>query len=800
MRMRYEPFKAAIGGGLLFALIILPSGPAVRGQEGPVREPDIEHEILTQFHLGYLRYLEGIPQGEVNEKKLLEALEHFSRLLASSPRDGNALLFQALIHGRLALMNESRAWERERVLSADEQSKQYHGQGALSARFRSDVDQLLERLAKELVEETDPIQRGLKENWRERWEIVRRPSSLSETQVEAGRAEMLRLRTAQREHYLKMQERLTALRTVEAWPSSVHLLSAVCLTKLARLNEDEAVAQMESRHPRPIALINAVAGQLDEAAAELAAYLEKSDVRGLDRLRAEFFTSVIKYRRAIPKWTRLGREWKVSIDLLEEARVELRRLSERIPGLIVSGDEIEIEVRRWQSYVELYLGLIAVQLAKEAADESLRRQIVQEARDHLWNAVKLDIEPKALARATAGEETDLPSLSRFAIRAIVTEHWFILDQLERGRPGRRQPVEDIELSLTFDSHYDSNVVLLGERTDLPRDVADESDIGFRAGTAVTYELDLDKYADARWERWTLGAQFRVNQLWHLDVDEFDEENYGTSLALRYALKRDADPNESLGRAYLTFQYDFDYFLLGRDKFLDAHQISALARFYGQADGQERSWTDLSVAHAFRDYSEPLYDRRLNRDGTYTRAAVQHSLKLIDMKEVYQTRGLAAWGADQNIALAQTDPDFPHRFLIARGGAQYGWDATAGDDFDLKSYSVFFGLDLPLPQGWTLTGNTGFEWQEYAQGSTIDFHRRPRRDFIQRYTLALRRLFVLRAGEEANRFETTMDRTTMALELGALWTLDDSNVVDRLGQTVFEYDRVVYGVTVHFSFN
>ena len=106
----------------------------------------------------------------------------------------------------------------------------------------------------------------------------------------------------------------------------------------------------------------------------------------------------------------------------------------------------------------------------------------------------------------------------------------------------------------------------------------------------------------------------------------------------------------------------------------------------------------------------------------------------------------------------------------------------------------------VPWGIDLDAAFDFEWQRYQRGSLVDFHRRERRDFIQRYELALSRTFVLRAGRPENRARPAMDRVLMTLRAHATWTHDDSNVVDRLGQAIFEYDRTVYGVSVAFTFN
>ncbi|MCH8253292.1 MAG: hypothetical protein IID36_12645, partial [Planctomycetes bacterium] len=46
----------------------------------------------------------------------------------------------------------------------------------------------------------------------------------------------------------------------------------------------------------------------------------------------------------------------------------------------------------------------------------------------------------------------------------------------------------------------------------------------------------------------------------------------------------------------------------------------------------------------------------------------------------------------------------------------------------------------------------------------------------------------------------VDRLWMEVRAFGRWTDDDSNVVDRLGQAVFSYDRWFYGVSLGWVFN
>ena len=124
----------------------------------------------------------------------------------------------------------------------------------------------------------------------------------------------------------------------------------------------------------------------------------------------------------------------------------------------------------------------------------------------------------------------------------------------------------------------------------------------------------------------------------------------------------------------------------------------------------------------------------------------------------------------------------------------------GDEFDQNEYSLRAGVAAPLPWGMELDANVEFQWQDYRKGSLTDFHRRPRRDLVQRYEVGLSRTFVLRGGNMMKRFTPEIDRVLMTLRAHATFWHDDSNVVDRLGQAIFQYDRTLYGISVAFSFN
>jgi hypothetical protein len=215
----------------------------------------------------------------------------------------------------------------------------------------------------------------------------------------------------------------------------------------------------------------------------------------------------------------------------------------------------------------------------------------------------------------------------------------------------------------------------------------------------------------------------------------------------------------------------------------------------------RSSTELYFRFADRTYSEPLYDRRFARSGDYYELGLAQSVKLVDMTGVYERWQIEPWGLPGDESFAQDDPDYPSRYLTPYFGAHYSWDQTDGEEFDLKEVGFLAGVRFPLPYGLELDAHGAFDWQNFRhRGSLVDYHRNGREDFVQRYGVGISRTFALRNGELANRYELEMDRVLMTIRAYANWTLDDSNVVDRFGQGVFEYDRAIYGLSVIFAFN
>lgn len=580
----------------------------------------------------------------------------------------------------------------------------------------------------------------------------------------------------EKEHYLAMIDDLRLLdRAIDHPEAVIRLLEVVANAKVARADEEEARGLVRGEITPDEAsgsvepLRAAATERLDAAAEMLEALLgEVLEEDTLARTKLKFFLGVIRFRQAIQL----------------RAEVERKAAGPDARGrtLLVEAERIMTELAdddatdpAWRSYAALYLGMIIPhRAAAPETSASQQRAILDEAERRLNQAAELDAEISQIR----GISTNIPDLVYRRLKDIA--EW-------REAAPAAQPRKDLSLSFFAGTRYDTNVVLLGERTDLPRDISRERDFGFTLGVAADYTWDIT-------ERLTLGLQARTSQLWNVDVHEFDQQTYGGSVALQYEV---LPQKEDLGPAYLALQYDYDYTLLGRTAFLESHAITPSVRLYW---ADRRARTDVFVAYGIRDYFEPLFDRRYNRDGTYVTVGTVHQVKVLEMTAVYEDWALEPWGWPGDDGLAQEDPDYPRRYLTPYVGVSYAWDATAGDEFDRRAGALLLGVEMPLPWGFELDASGHLEWENYPQNSLIDYHRRGRRDLVQEYGLALSRTFVLREGNSRNRYTPVLDRLLMTIRAHAVWTLDDSNVVDRFDQAIFEYDRFVFGLNVAFTFN
>lgn len=674
------------------------------------------------------------------------------RLIEADPQDWPARFLRAVAYGDLAIKREN------------------------SARLtRSQV--YLMREQAEGIRQQDPEQAD--DKTRQADELDRRADKLDQQAAEP---------------YRKMNADLDRLieKGLTDRDAIVRMLNAVVQIKLSRYESRE-----QERY---------YAEFLERSRDNLDRYLHPSPASGLseptgvNRVRGEYFLGVVVYRQALeaPKSGqalqkladpgKLAEARKIIIPLADpDSQAYVQWMPPETPGRAS-------EVRRWASYANFYLGLIAVREGNyRLAKNNLTAAVASwdQAIEYLDAAVDLDRDEKGQSRSyliprVAGPQKEYIEKSK---------------ELVKQAPGA---AEDVTIEMRTGIAYDTNVILLGGRTNTPLDIGRKYD--FRAGqaAAVSYTLDLGKI-DPDLSRWTIGLLGRASSNWHSDVSEFNEQGYGGSVALQYDLWP-GDDQTGHGPLYASIQYDYDYFLLGNDGFLRSNRISPRLTLYTH---DRRRATTLSYSYEDRNYLEVLTDSRFDRDGNYHALGLEHSFDLVDMTEFYTQKGWEPWGrAYDPVDPAELDTENDpvgdsrryQRWLRPYIGARYEWDSTVGEEFDANQFVFAAGVEVPLPYGLLCTFGSEWEWEHYRHPSRVDFHRRTRRDFIQRYSLGLERRFVLVPGLRKNRTTRTIDRLVMILRAEVLFTDDDSNIGDRLGQQIFEYDRTVYGLSASFLFN
>ena len=589
--------------------------------------------------------------------------------------------------------------------------------------------------------------------------------------------------TAARELYARMHADLDILLR-EGLPSReavVLLLDAVTRVKLAGMPDVPQVEQTDL---------------LDHARQSLEHYLQRAvepgqiGAGGLNRVRGRFFLGVILYRQAVPP-VEEGQDRVVDLVRLEEAhRVLSAMVDESSPEyvetvLAAAPREEQAAAPHWLSYPYFYLGLVSIHQAGRQTNFDRAQLTLKEAQRQLEQARRYDTDPEGQSRSNVITERANDLIAK------------IEAELAKARPAI-EPAEDFRLDWRMGLTYDTNVILLGERTDIPREIGRSKDTRFETGVALGYTLDLAKLSPDL-EGLTLGLGGRSSGRWHGDVTSYNEQDHGGSVALQYELlksKRDEDGPEH-GPLFFAVQYDYDYFLLGNDGFLRNNRVTPRFALY---TFDQRALTTFGMRYEDRNYLEPLYDRRYNRDGNYLAFFLNQAYDAVDMTALYRGIGWEPWGLRHD---PQEGDTIDQRWLRPYVGVEYGWDATRGEEWDCKNYLLAAGVEVPLPYGVMFDFRGEWRWENYGGtrgGSLIDFHRRGRDDFVQRYGFGLERSFVLVPGLPENRRTIKVDRVVLTLRGDVQFVIDDSNVRDRSRQAVFSYERALYGFSLVLSFN
>ncbi len=313
------------------------------------------------------------------------------------------------------------------------------------------------------------------------------------------------------------------------------------------------------------------------------------------------------------------------------------------------------------------------------------------------------------------------------------------------------PTDRFQFRVDMGFNYDTNVVLLGDDTSLEVGLSTDDDFRFGLSTDARYVVPLGP-------RLLVGLGGSTFNSWHAALQEFDVQTYGGRAFINYFAN---------DRVTAGLQYEYDYNLVDREAFLARHSITpslrVVERFH--EDGTPLTDTTLFYSYEPRDYNEALGTLRENRDGKYHTVGVFQSVNVSRPREAH---GDSRW-------------------LSASLGYRFLQQQTAGDDFDMSGHSLSAQLACPLPLDLLLDFSGQWTWEDYWQPNSRDARLRNRRDFVQRYIWTLSREFEL-------------DRqVTLAVRGQIAWTEDDSNIRNRLGEALYSYDRVIYGLTLSFTF-
>ena len=311
----------------------------------------------------------------------------------------------------------------------------------------------------------------------------------------------------------------------------------------------------------------------------------------------------------------------------------------------------------------------------------------------------------------------------------------LLDKVDWGTATARRPW-DLTLQMGLD--WDTNVSLRGRNLRQVPGEPDPQDLRFGLGSAFTYRV-----VDA--EEVVLGVGTTTFNSWHHQADDFDVQSYGTNVYGAYSPK---------GAKWLTLgmRYDWDYSFLGRESFLARHRLTP------QMDIQWNKWTSTTVFYQFDDsnYYNQSRNDRLDRSG------ITHALGVIQSFELFEM--------------------YKRKFTTS---VSYRYEDVRvhGTEFDSDNHVFGLGLSVPLPWDMTFDHIQEFEVDFYRNASLFDRSRSHRQDFIHTMIFALSKQF----NEHLSaRFQVDVSN-------------DDSNIADSRGQEFFDYNRVIYGLSVMYRF-
>ncbi|TWT46157.1 hypothetical protein RAS1_26050 [Phycisphaerae bacterium RAS1] len=365
----------------------------------------------------------------------------------------------------------------------------------------------------------------------------------------------------------------------------------------------------------------------------------------------------------------------------------------------------------------------------------------------------------------------------------------LIDAIRKKQGGSQKPITfdsplgeiRFEGELSMGYFYDSNVILLGKDTSLPRGIAQKYDhrFGLQAGFDVS-RLLTGEDDGILGKNLLIGIGFTTANFWQPSIQEFDQNSFQGRAYANW---------EFVDDLFLGLEYSHTYTKLGTDPFIGSNRLTpVITKYWRTAKDQDPlARTDLYYIYDLRDYFERLTLNAFDRDGKYQAVGVTQAFNL--------ARAADLWTDYYKVDDRGVSRDFgdARRFLVARFGYLFRDETTRGTEFDLIGNTISAMIEVPLPWRLTVDALAEFTWDHYLRRSAFDYDGKNRSDFIQHYDFGITRTFVERGENE--HLPTLRVRLRAGVEL----TFQDSNIWDRLGQDIYSYDRAIYNVRLMINF-
>lgn len=366
-----------------------------------------------------------------------------------------------------------------------------------------------------------------------------------------------------------------------------------------------------------------------------------------------------------------------------------------------------------------------------------------------------------------------------------------IDEIETQEPGPitletgAGPIQ-FEGFATVGHYYDTNVILLGEDTIIPRRIPHKEDYRFGLQTGFDVSRNFTERDDILGKSFYVGAGGSTSHFWQPHIKEFDINIYSGRAYVNW---------EPVSDIFLGIQYDYSYTKLGQDPYISSNRITPVVSKVWREEsasagelGIERARTDFYYTYDDRDYFDRIIDPRLDRDGNYHSVGVAQSFNLVQARDIWKKYYGSAGGDG-----ATRDGRDGERWLRLRFGYLYRNERTQGREFDLWGHTIYGGIDVPLPYRFAFDFTSEFTWDDYGHPSLFDFRGNERDDFIQRYVFGITYTIIDRG--EYRPMPSLSMKTRGSIEL----IYQNSDIWDRLSQDTYQFNRQIYGLELLVSF-